>query len=294
MLNNSIQNRYNFMMLFDVKNGNPNGDPDADNMPRIDPETNMGLVTDLCLKRKIRNWIQMNKDPEKGYDIYINDQGTLNSKDESALVAKNEAKPAKKDEEQFVIDFMTRRYFDVRTFGAVMTGFKKKEAKLSGKAGQITGPVQLVLAQSVDPIYPQNLTITRCAITTEKDAEEKDNEMGNKWIVPYGLYCCKGYVSANLAKRTGFSEEDLETLWSAIVNMFEDDRSAARGEMVMRKLIIFKHEGKEGTAQAHKLFGLVKVAKKENVDTPRNYSDYDVYVPSQDELPEGVTIDVRD
>lgn len=289
-----IKNRYDFMILFDVKNGNPNGDPDADNMPRIDPDNNFGLVTDVCLKRKIRNWIQMHKNPEEGYDIYINRNGTLNAKDEKAIKANRENNIAKENEEQFVIDFMSSRYFDIRTFGAVMTGFTKKEAKLSGNAGQLTGPVQITFAQSVDPIYPQNITITRCAITTEKDAENKNNEMGNKWIVPYGLYCAKGYISANLAEKTGFSDEDVEVLWNAVLNMFEDDHSAGRGEMAVRKLIIFKHDSKHGNAQSHKLFDLVKINKKEGVISPKEYSDYIVEFPTQESLPEGVTIDVRD
>ena len=297
---NPIMNRYEFVILYDVLNGNPNGDPDADNMPRIDPDTNIGIVTDVCIKRKIRNYIERNCDRENGYDIYVTRKGTLNSKDEQAL---KELKPnavKKEDEEKFVTDFMTQRYFDIRTFGAVLTGFTKDETKkyttsggkLSGNAGQLTGPVQLAFGHSIDPIYPQNITITRQAITTEKDAEKKSNEMGNKWIVPYGLYRTDGYISATLANRTGFSDEDIKVLWNAILNMFEDDRSASRGQMAVRKLIVFKHDSKLGNAPAHKLLESVKITKKEGVETPRSFNDYKIVVPSPDELPNGVSIKV--
>ena len=303
---NTIKNRYEFIILFDVEYGNPNGDPDADNMPRIDPETNIGIVTDACIKRKIRNRIELDHsgddgydfageyDPEnEKYDIYINRNGTLNSKDEAALKALKENKVDKADEERFVLDYMCGRYFDVRTFGAVMTSFTKNETKLSGNAGQLKGPVQITFSHSIDEVYPQNITITRVAITSEKDADKK-NEMGNKWIIPYGLYRCEGFISANSAQKTGFSEKDLEELWNAILMMFEEDRSAARGKMVVRKLIIFKHNSKHGNAPAHKLLESVVVEKKDGVDSPRHFSDYNVIIPTNEELPDGVTIEVRD
>ncbi len=231
-----IKNRYEFVVFFDVENGNPNGDPDAGNMPRVDPETGYGLVTDVCLKRKIRN-------------------------------------------------FMCSNFYDIRTFGAVMTTFVKN----SFNCGQVRGPVQLNFARSVDPILPQEITITRVAITTEADAEKKDTEMGRKYIVPYGLYRVEGYVSANLARKTtGFSEEDLQLLWEAILNMFENDHSAARGKMAVRELIVFKHDCELGRVPAHKLFDLVTAAHKEGVTAPRSYDDYIVNV-DEAHLPEGVT-----
>lgn len=291
---NPIENRYDFTIIFDVECGNPNGDPDADNMPRVDVDSNYGLVTDVCIKRKIRNYIAMRYPAEEGFDIYVNRQGTLNSKDEQALTALKEQKVDKKNEEAFVIGYMCRRYFDIRTFGAVMTGFAKKETKLSGNAGQLTGPVQLSFAKSIDPIYPQSITITRCAITTEKDAENKKNEMGNKWIVPYGLYRMDGFISANKAQKTGFSDDDLEKLWDAIMNMFEEDRAAGRGKMVVRKLIIFKHDNIFGNAPSHKLLEKVVIRKKEGIDNPSSYTDYDVHVPEQESLPNGVSIEVRE
>lgn len=292
--NNAIQNRYDFTILFDVRNGNPNGDPDAGNMPRIDVDTNAGLITDVCIKRKIRNYISLNYGEKDGYDIYINRTGTLNSKDEEALEALKENKINKSEEEKYVIDFMCNKYFDVRTFGAVMTGFTKKEAKLSGNAGHLTGPVQLSFAQSVDPIFPQNVTITRCAITTEKDAQKKNNEMGNKWIVPYGLYRMDGYISANLAQKTGFNNDDIEILWNAIMNMFEDDRSAARGEMAVRKLFIFKHNSKCGNVPSHKLHEMISVKKKDTVDVPRSFDDYEISIPDKNEIPECVELEIKD
>ena len=290
----AIKNRYEFTVLFDVENGNPNGDPDAENMPRIDVDTNIGLITDVCIKRKIRNYLQMRYQDTEGFDMYVDRNGTLNSKDEGALKALKDNKVAKENEEKFVVDFMCSHYFDIRAFGAVMTGFTKKEAKLSGNAGQLTGPIQLSFGKSVDPVYPQSITITRVAITTEKDAENKKNEMGNKWIIPYGLYRMDGYISANLAQKTGFSENDLEAFWDALMNMFEEDRSASRGKMVTRKLVIFKHESMYGNAPSHKLLESVKVSKKTGIDTPRSYNDYEVIIPSISELPNGVIVEVRE
>ena len=288
----TIANRYEFVVLFDVENGNPNGDPDAGNMPRVDPETGYGLVTDVCLKRKIRNYVEMKMEGVPGYNIYIKDGVPLNRSDAKACAALNVApdklKEAKKKDEQLdakIRDYMCTKFFDIRTFGAVMTTFVKGALN----CGQVRGPVQLGFARSVDPILPQEVTITRVAITTEADAEKKDTEMGRKYIVPYGLYRAEGYVSANLARKTtGFSEEDLSLLWEAILNMFENDHSAARGKMAVRELIVFKHDSEFGCAPAYKLFELVKVERREGVVAPRAYSDYTVTV-DEAHLPEGVT-----
>ena len=288
-----IKNRYEFVVLFDVENGNPNGDPDAGNMPRVDPETGYGLVTDVCLKRKIRNYVETAKEDETGYRIYIKDGVPLNTSDKEACayvgVAPEKLKDVKKEEKKVldenIRDFMCSNFYDIRTFGAVMTTFVKGALN----CGQVRGPVQLGFARSVDPILPQEVTITRVAITTEADAEKKDTEMGRKYIVPYGLYRAEGYVSANLARKTtGFSQEDLDLLWTAILNMFENDHSAARGKMAVRELIIFKHDCELGCAPAHKLFELVKAERKDGVTTPRGYRDYIVSV-EEDKLPSGVT-----
>lgn len=285
-----IKNRYDFVILFDVENGNPNGDPDAGNMPRVDPETGCGLVTDVCLKRKIRNYVEMAKEGEAGCRIYIKDQVPLNRSDAEALDylgINGDLKTAKKDDPEIdrkIRDFMCQNFYDIRTFGAVMTTFVKGALN----CGQVRGPVQLSFARSIDPVVPQEITITRVAITTEADAENKGTEMGRKYIVPYGLYRAEGYVSANLARKvTGFSEEDLQLLWQAILNMFENDHSAARGKMAVRELIVFKHDSELGNAPAYKLFDSVQVKRKKDVEVPRKYSDYEVTV--SDELPSGVT-----
>lgn len=284
-----IKNRYDFVILFDVENGNPNGDPDAGNAPRIDPETGLGLVTDVCLKRKIRNYVEMVKENDPAYRIYIKSGVPLNRSDAEALTAlevdKDLAKAKKNDPDLDIKlrDWMCSHFYDIRTFGAVMTTFVKNKLN----CGQVRGPVQLGFARSVDPIAPQEVTITRVAITTEEDAEKKGTEMGNKQIVPYGLYRAEGFVSANLARKvTGFSEEDLELLWEALLNMFENDHAAARGKMVMRELIIFKHDSELGNAPSYKLFDAVTVQRKEGVLVPRSYKDYVVTVA--DTLPEGV------
>lgn len=287
----AIKNRYDFVILFDVENGNPNGDPDSGNMPRIDPETGYGLVTDVCLKRKIRNYVETVKEGESGYRIYIKDNVPLNRSDreaydylgiEPAKVA--DAKKKKENLDLEIQDFMCKNFYDIRTFGAVMTTFVKDKLN----CGQVRGPVQLSFAKSVDPIMPQEVTITRVAITTEADAEKKGTEMGRKYIVPYALYRAEGYVSANLARKTtGFSEEDLELLWQAIMNMFEVDHAAARGKMATRELIVFKHDSEFGNAPAYKLFDLVKAERREGVDTSRAYSDYNVSV-DEAALPSGV------
>ena len=248
-MSEAIKNRYDFVILFDVENGNPNGDPDAGNMPRVDPETGCGLVTDVCLKRKIRNYVEDAKEDADGYRIYIKDQVPLQRSDAEALHylgVDKDLKAAKKDDPSLdgkIRDFMCRSFYDIRTFGAVMTTFVKGALN----CGQVRGPVQLGFAlgfaRSIDPILPQEITITRIAITTESDAEKKGTEMGRKYIVPYGLYRAEGFVSANLARKvTGFSEEDLQLLWEAILNMFENDHSAARGKMAVRELIVFRHD----------------------------------------------------
>lgn len=285
-----IKNRYDFVILFDVENGNPNGDPDAGNMPRIDPESGYGLVTDVCLKRKIRNYVDTAKEDATGYRIYIKDQVPLNRNDAEALEylgVGDDLKAAKKENPMLDVEiqkFMCQNFYDIRTFGAVMTTFVKGNLN----CGQIRGPVQLGFARSVDPIMPQEVTITRIAITTELDAERKDTEMGRKHIVPYGLYRAEGYISANLARKTTkFSEEDLKLLWQAILNMFENDRSAARGKMAVRELIVFKHDTELGNAPSYKLFDAVRIARKEGVAVPRSYQDYVIEVDN--ELPAGVT-----
>lgn len=286
-----IRNRYEFVILFDVENGNPNGDPDSGNMPRIDPETGYGLVTDVCLKRKIRNYVETVKEDEPGWRIYIKDNVPLNRSDSEAFaylgVDEKNLKAAKKNDPSLdlkIRDFMCRNFYDIRTFGAVMTTFVKGNLN----CGQVRGPVQIGFARSIDPVVPQEITITRVAITTESDAENKKTEMGHKFIVPYALYRAEGYVSANLARKTtGFSEEDLEMLWQAILNMFETDHSAARGKMAVRKLIIFKHDSELGCAPAYKLFDTVHVSRKNQSAPARSYQDYEVTL-DMDAIPHGV------
>lgn len=287
---NAIRNRYDFSILYDVENGNPNGDPESGNMPRTDSETGLGIVTDVCLKRKIRNYVQLINGDKAPWRIYIKQQVPLNRLDTEALDKygisvdsdnekfKKKVKEAKKENgelDKLILDYMCSNFFDIRTFGAVMTTFMR--GGLS--CGQVRGPVQLGFSQSIDPIFPQSVTITRMAITTEEDQEEKNNTMGNKSIVPYGLYRADGYVNAKLAqKTTGFSEEDLAMLWQAILNMFEFDHSAARGKMAVRKLYVFKHSNDLGDAPSYKLFDSIHVAHKPEVETPRSFSDYDVTV----------------
>lgn len=295
-MSEAIKNRYEFAIIFDVENGNPNGDPDAGNMPRVDPETGYGIVTDVCLKRKIRNYVEVVKENETGYGIYIKSGVTLNTSDKKAFeclgVNESEVKKIKKDNPEIdgkIRDFMCKNFFDIRTFGAVMTTF----VKASLNCGQVRGPVQLGFARSVDPIFPQEITITRCAITTEADAEKNTNTMGNKFIVPYGLYVAEGYVSANLARKvTGFSEDDLELLWNAIINMFEYDHAAARGKMAVRKLVIFKHDSELGNIPAYKLFDAIKIRRREDVKVARSYDDYEITI-AESEIPQGVTCTVR-
>lgn len=285
MMENAIKNRYEFVMLFDVENGNPNGDPDAGNQPRIDPETALGIVTDVCLKRKIRNYVELAKEGEEGYNILIKNDRNLNSKfteayDALGLTKKQSGK--NKDDVQKAQQYMCKNYYDVRTFGAVMsTG--------DDQCGTVRGPVQINFARSIDPVFAQDITITRQAKTNETRENAGNSEMGKKSIIYYGLYRAEGYISASLAQKvTGFSEADLELLWNAVINMFEDDRSAARGKMCMRKLYVFRHDSSLGNAPSHILFEKIHVDKKEEVIAPRKFSDYTVTVDT--EMPEGVTL----
>lgn len=295
-----IKNRYDFVVLFDVENGNPNGDPDAGNMPRVDPETGIGFVTDACIKRKIRNYVETVKEDAAGFKIYIKEGVPLNRSDLKAVEslgidvgddknALEDVKKLKKTDEDVDLklrDYMCSNFYDIRTFGAVLTTFTK--AALN--CGQVRGPVQIGFAKSIDPVFSQDITVTRVAITTEKDAEKKNTEMGRKSIIPYGLYRVEGYISANLARKTtGFSEDDLELLWEAIINMFENDHSAARGKMAVRELIVFKHNSELGNCPSYKLFETVDVKKNDGVEFPRKYSDYAVTI-HEDAIPDGVTM----
>ncbi|OUQ26225.1 type I-C CRISPR-associated protein Cas7/Csd2 [Lachnoclostridium sp. An131] len=288
-----IKNRYEFVVLFDVENGNPNGDPDAGNLPRIDPESGYGIVTDVCLKRKIRNYVETVKEDAPGYRIYIKENVPLNRSDNEAYQALGtdekkikELKKSTPDIDRKIRDFMCGNFYDIRTFGAVMTTF----VKAALNCGQVRGPVQLGFARSIDPIITQEVTITRVAITTEADAEKKSTEMGRKNIVPYGLYRVEGYISANLARKvTGFTEEDLELLWEALINMFEIDHSAARGKMAVRELIVFKHSKELGDCPAYKLFDAVEVQKKDDVLYPRKYQDYTVTI-HKEQIPDTVEV----
>lgn len=276
-----IKNRYEFTVIFDVENGNPNGDPDAGNMPRIDPETSAGLVTDVCLKRKIRNFVEIFKEDEPYYNILVKPDKALNTKFTEAyeVIGEKTGQKGKNPEAvRAARDYICQNYFDVRTFGAVMsTG--------NDPCGIVRGPVQISFAKSVDPIFTQDITITRQARTNESDSAT----MGRKSIVPYGLYSADGYVSAMLAQKiTKFSEEDLELLWKAIINMFEHDRSAARGKMCVRKLYVFKHDSLLGNAPANVLFDKIVISKKDGVEVPRSFNDYEITVDKN--MPEGVEL----
>jgi len=282
----TLSNRYEFVLLYDVENGNPNGDPDAGNMPRIDPETGYGIVTDVSLKRKIRNYVEMVKGDAAGYRIYIKEGIPLNANHKEAYLAVG-LEPGKKADIAGVNKaraWMCQNFYDIRTFGAVLS--------VGDNCGQVRGPVQLNFSRSIDPIVQQEVTITRLTVTREEEAD-KERTMGRKHIVPYGLYRVEGYISAKLAndptKGTGFSEEDLKLFWEALVNMFEHDRSAARGKMATRKLFVFKHDSDLGNAPAHKLFELVKVSKKPEANPPRSFGDYEVTVDKTG-VPQGVEL----
>lgn len=277
-----LKNRIDFIYIFDVQDGNPNGDPDAGNLPRIDAETGMGLVTDVCLKRKVRNYVQVAKDSAEGYDIFIKEKAVLNKSIDAAHDEESVKNASDKTSAARVV--MCQKFYDIRTFGAVMSTGKN--------AGQVRGPIQFTFARSADPIAAMEHSITRMAVATEKEAEKQggDNRtMGRKATVPYGLYVCHGFISANLAKQTGFSEEDLALFWDALKNMFDVDRSAARGLMSAQKLIVFKHDSVLGNAPANKLFDLVKIEKKCK-GAPRSFSDYTVTI-DKDNLPAGVNIE---
>lgn len=312
----ALSHRFDFVFLFDVTNGNPNGDPDAGNLPRLDPETNQGLVTDVCLKRKIRNYAEMAKGGEEGYAIYVEEGAILNEKHRAAYkvvrpddpkVAKGDGKLSPQNDAELnkLRDFMCANFFDVRTFGAVMsTGVN---------CGQVRGPVQLSFAHSIEPVVPLEISITRMAATNEAEKKKRDEgadddqrtenrTMGRKHIVPYGLYRVHGFVSAKLAERTGFADADIAFLWEALANMFEHDRSAARGEMAARKLVAFEHDNALGRAPAHDLFDRVVVrrrsgddayeigdAKLDNLPPARRFSDYHVMI-KRENTPDGVTI----
>lgn len=278
-----IQNRYDFVLFFDVKDGNPNGDPDAGNLPRADPETGHGLVTDVCLKRKVRNFVQLSKGTVSGYDIFVKEKAILNNLIDEALEQENVKSKEKGDKTDAARTFMCGKYFDVRAFGAVMSTGKN--------AGQVRGPVQLTFARSVDQIMPLEHSITRMAVATPAEAEKQQGDnrtMGRKFTVSYGLYRCHGFISAPLANQTGFNEEDLKLVWDALINMFEHDRSAARGQMSTRKLIAFKHDSAMGNNPAHKLFDMVKASS--NVNPVRDYVDYAITVPKQADMPQGITV----
>ena len=287
----AIENRYDFVLLFDVKDGNPNGDPDAGNLPRVDAETGCGLVTDVCLKRKVRNYVGMVKAEEPPFEIYVKEKAILNRQHERAYKAIGASDllegDAKKRRGGDKVDearaWMCGNFYDVRTFGAVMS--------VGVNCGQVRGPVQLTFARSVDPIVAQEHSITRMAVTTEAEAarQEGDNRtMGRKHTVPYGLYVARGFVSSHLAAQTGFSDTDLDLLWEALANMFEHDRSAARGEMATRGLYVFKHDSQLGNAHAHSLFARIQPKREEGV-VPRDFDHYHVSVDKEN-LPAGVSL----
>jgi len=284
-----VRNRYEFVYLFDVENGNPNGDPDSGNMPRVDPETSHGILTDVCIKRKVRNFVEIVKKNEAPFKIYVREKAVLSSERNGAYASLTQEE--KKDAATAIAQgrvFMCKNYYDIRTFGAVMS---TKE----NNCGQVRGPIQLNFARSIEPVVPLEISITRMAVETEKEAKDQSGDnrtMGRKHIVPYGLYRVEGYVSAFLAKQTGFSEEDLQLLWDALVNMFDHDHSAARGKMCARKLVVFKHPTDLGNAPAHKLFELVKVSRVGDPSKPaRAFSDYKIDINKS--APSGVTIEEK-
>lgn len=279
---NELKNRIDFVYIFDVQDGNPNGDPDAGNLPRVDAETGMGIVTDVCIKRKVRNYVQVAKGLANGYDIFVKEKAVLNNEidkahdDAKVKAAQNKIAAARQ--------YMCEHYYDIRTFGAVMSTGKN--------AGQVRGPIQLTFARSVNPVATSEHPITRIAVATPKEAESQNGEnhtMGRKATIPYGLYVCHGFISANLAQQTGFTEDDLALFFDALKNMFDLDRSAARGLMSAQKLIVFRHASELGNAPANKLFDLVKIEKTTN-DVPRSFKDYAVSINTS-ALPNGVTVE---
>ena len=278
--------RYDFVYLFDVTDGNPNGDPDAGNLPRVDPETGHGLVTDVCLKRKVRNYIGLVKEEQPPYEIYVKEKAVLNNQHERAYKALgiDPKKKAKQPDVNNTRDWMCKNFFDVRAFGAVMT--------TGINCGQVRGPIQLAFARSIDPVVALEHAVTRCAVTTEKEAEEQSGDnrtMGRKFTLPYGLYRCHGFINPFLADQTGFGEEDLTLFWKALENAFEFDRSAARGQMVAQALITFEHDSPLGNGHAHQLQSRVKVTTNKTDQPIRRFEDYDIEVDKK-ELPAGITI----
>lgn len=281
-MSEAIKERYEFVMLFDVKNGNPNGDPDGGNLPRIDPETGHGITTDVCLKRKVRNYIELLKENQTPYNIYVKEKAILTERRQPAYEAVAEEKDKSKKISK-ARAWMCKNFFDVRTFGAVMS---TKE----NNCGQVRGPVQFTFSRSIDPVVPLEASITRMAVETKKEADSQDGDnrtMGRKTYIPYGLYRVHGFISAPLAQQTGFSETDLKLFWDALMNMFDHDRSAARGEMAAQKLYVFQHDTELGNAPAHKLFELVDVKRKDETRPARAFSDYQVTF-DKDKVPAGV------
>lgn len=275
-----IKNRIDFVYIFDVQDGNPNGDPDAGNLPRVDAETGLGLVTDVCLKRKVRNYVDVAKAGMPGYDIFIQEAAVLDNRVEEIYATDAVKKEKEKDKRKMTAKTaLCEKYYDIRSFGAVIA--------TKDKQGQVRGPIQLTFARSVDPIFSHTHAITRMAVTKEAD-KDKERTIGRKSTVPYGLYVAHGFISANLAKQTGFSDEDLTLFWSALENMFDNDRSAARGLMSARGLIVFEHSSELGNAPANKLFDRVKVVRKEDVVTPRGIDDYSITV-DEENMPSGVS-----
>lgn len=275
-----IKNRIDFIYIFDVQDGNPNGDPDAGNQPRVDSQTGQGLVTDVCLKRKVRNYVDCSREGQTGFDIFIQEAAVLDNRVEDAYadeIVKNADKNTQKDAAKKVL---CARYYDIRAFGAVIATKEKQ--------GQVRGAVQLTFGRSVDPVVSINHSITRMAVTKESD-KDKERTMGRKSTVPYGLYVAHGFVNANLANQTGFDREDLDIFWQALVNMFDNDRSAARGLMSARRIIAFEHSSKLGNAPAGSLFERVRVIKKADVEIPRSFDDYEILI-DRENLPEGVVI----
>lgn len=281
-----MNNRYDFVFLFDTTDGNPNGDPDAGNLPRVDPETGHGIVTDVCLKRKIRNFVQLTKSDVSNYAIYVREKAVLNQQHQLAYTARNlDPKKVKAPDVESVRQWMCENFYDVRTFGAVMS--------TEVNCGQVRGPVQLTFSRSISPVVSLEHAVTRCAVTTEREAVAQDGDnrtMGRKFTIPYGLYLAHGFINPFLARQTGWSEEDLTLFKTSLAQMFELDRSAARGLMGAKRCIAFKHNTALGNAPAHKLFDLVSVTKKSGVEVPRQFSDYEVTLNTA-ALPSGVTIE---
>ncbi|MFB9279800.1 type I-C CRISPR-associated protein Cas7/Csd2 [Cohnella cellulosilytica] len=277
-----LKNRYEFVLYFDVENGNPNGDPDAGNMPRIDPQTGYGLVSDVSIKRKVRNYVQFSKEGEDGFDIYVSEGAVLNNKQKEAYEANNLKTKDNKDDKLTAQAYMCRRFFDVRAFGAVMdTG--------DFKCGQVRGPIQLCFSRSENVILQQEVTITRMASTTEKENASENRTMGRKYLVPYGLYRLEGFVSAKFAQKTGFTQDDLDLFFESLRLMFDQDRSASRGKMSARKLYVFKHESELGNAPAATLFDLIEAKLINPSEPPRSFKHYELTV-DKNSVPEGVQL----